>query len=577
MESAGSGTAASQVITVGTLITTLQPQVDILLERIYQSSSGLFPNSTSTEEIANQIATYEAIEVAVRRRRNSLVAINRLPIDIVHCIFAEALDLDRIHDADFPLDRVEAHRKHLFRLRCVSVSWNEFCLVSSRYWSAINLGVSEEIIVRTMKRAQQAPLCLYALLPTSPAERKIWDVNHPHRNTLQNQIDQVRSIRTNSPEASKFFKTLLSHGPSLLETLDLTTWPQSSWGADIIVPLPTGLERLRQIKAVDWRPNAAASQLCKLQTLVLRGWAGHSAKTIHLLAECTNLQKLFITFHETRNDGRVSGPTELLPAVTLPRLQELVTDFRGIESFKFLIKRLTFPPGSKGSVRIEQVAPQHPEAEVMESLCNFILPSTATQPVLNMAVLDVHCHPDPHPRIIYSAGFRSVDLGGPTPGEQAVRFVKMITAFQTRLNRPPLTIILHNCRGTDGILRYLADVDARKVLIKSPTDINGVLRLMENGSPSGTAAKPKLSFGSLQELIIEDTNINAQQLTGMVARRKRHLGVISGPCIEKISLVKCHLTGASLKQAAKGLGELGVVLGGTGCTVFSGKQTRSLS
>ncbi|KAG8976493.1 hypothetical protein FRC05_003736 [Tulasnella sp. 425] len=568
MESADGGTATSQKITFGALIATLQPQADSLLEKIYEFSLSLFPNSTLANMSANQITTYEAIEVAIRRRRNGLAAINRVTIDIIHCIFAEVLDLDRIHDADYPLDRVEAHRKQLFRLRCVSSQWNEFILASPRYWSAINIGVSSEVIIRTMERAQHVPLCLYALLPTGTAGREMWRCNHLHRQTLQNQIAQVRSIRTNSPEASQFCETLLSRRPPILETLELT-WPQSRWGTETIKQLPAGLEHLHQVKAVDWRPNEASSQLCKLQTLVLGGSPRLGARTIHLLAKCINL--LTLVFHE--HDGWPSGSTAPVPTATLPRLQELTLDFKGVESPKFLLKRLAFPPQSKGSLRIEY--PSYPDAEVIDTLSNFILPNTAARPIPDGAVINIHRKPDQSTwattRIIYSAGVRSVDLGGPTSSDQAAGFTKLIKAFQTRLNDPPLTIKLINYQKTDFMFRRLADVDVRKVLVKAPKDFYDVLWLIGSSHPSGIRDKPQLPFASLQELSIEDARINAKQLIGMVATRRRLLRAISQPCLRKISLVNCRLIDTSLEKITTELAVLGVVLIGTGCTFFRGK------
>lgn len=517
---------------------------------------------------ANQITTYEAIEVAIRRRRNGLAAINRVMVDIIHCIFAEVLDLDRIHDVDYPLDRVEAHRKQLFRLRCVSSQWNEFILASPRYWSAINIGVSPEGIIRTMERAQHVPLCLYALLPTSPAGREMWKCNHLHRQTLQNQISQVRSIRTNSPEASQFCETLLSHRPPILETLELT-WPRSHWGTETIRQLPVGLEHLHQVKAVDWRPNEASSQLCRLQTLVLGGEPHLGAKTIHLLAKCINLLTLVITSHE--HDGWASESTAPLPTATLPRLQELTLDFRGVGSPNFLLKRLAFPPQSKGSLRIEHLS--DPDEEVIDTLSNFILPSTTTRPIPDVAVLTIHRKPNQPTwvtaRIMYSAGVRSVDLGAPTSSDQAARFTKMIKAFQTRLNDPPLTVKLINYQKADVMFRHLADMGVRKVLVKAPKDFYDVLWLIGNGRPSGTRDEPQLPFASLQELSIEGTRINAKQLIGMVATRRRLLRAISQPCLRKISLVNCRLIDTSLEQVTRELAVLGVVLIGTGCRVLS--------
>ncbi|KAG8918090.1 hypothetical protein FRC01_002047 [Tulasnella sp. 417] len=522
----------------------------------------LFPNLTP----ANEIAVCEAIEIAVRRRRNSRVAINRLAVDIVHYIFAEALDLDRLHDVDFPLDSIETHRKQLFQLRCVSVAWNEFLLASPRYWSAINMGVSSEVLEKKLERARQTPLCLYTLLVTTKVGKEM--ASHNYRTVLESIGAQVKSIRTNDTKVAEVCKGLVSSRMPLLESLEL---PSSHYWRGSLQLLPIGVENLRQIKSEGWLPNAASPQLRDLHTLVLSGWITFSSRAIQILAACQNLLTLNIS-SRTLGHWESADPSLTL---SLPRLQELTLQFQDASHFGILTRRLDTPLRTRRSLRLEQFYHRlHPNAELIDNLYHFIFPSPTIPPTLDAAVVSIYGRKEAHSnqaiRVTYSAGVRSFDSGLPPEwAEQPNRFVDGIKDFQTRFNNPPLMIKLINHWDKDVLLPHLANVDIRRIWVTSAQDISVVLALIGSSNPtlpSGTPDSTEWPFESVQELTIEDNQLNAKQLTRIVGIRQRHLRASSRSWLKTIRLVNCHLIGMPFAKAAKELEALGVVLTETGCT-----------
>ncbi|KIO20422.1 hypothetical protein M407DRAFT_29947 [Tulasnella calospora MUT 4182] len=96
----------------------------------------------------------QIVESAVRRRRNDRVPFNQLSIDVIYCVFAELLELDRIYDPTFPTIAIERHRKNLFTVRRVSTVWNDFLVSSPRYWPAVNIGNDRILVKLAITRAQ---------------------------------------------------------------------------------------------------------------------------------------------------------------------------------------------------------------------------------------------------------------------------------------------------------------------------------------------------------------------------------------------------------------------------------------
>ncbi|KAG8892011.1 hypothetical protein FRC00_012807, partial [Tulasnella sp. 408] len=144
-----------------------------------------------------------------------------------------------------------------------------------------------------------------------------------------------------------------------------------------------------------------------------------------------------------------SDPSEReKPSTTfaLPSLQDLELQFVWKEQWDF-ITRLDTPFHARGSLRFNYMGFLQPDAKVTDSLCRFILPNTATPPILDAAVVSIYGRSQQllsfqFARITYSAGARSIDLGTAGSAEQEDQFVVAIKAFQARVNNPPLKLIL---------------------------------------------------------------------------------------------------------------------------------------
>lgn len=352
----------------------------------------------------------------------------------------------------------------------------------------------------------------------------------------------------------------------LLESLEL---PFAQMGADIIQILQPCLHNLRQIKALDEWPDVAVPELHNLRTLVLSKGAIGAGAT-HLLAACANLLTLSMKMWGRSYPSERENPFTTFP---LPSLQELELELVWPKQCDF-ITRLDTPFHARGSLRLgSMVLPEHDE-KVIDSLGHFILPNTATRPILDAAVVSIygrnhHFISFQFTRITYSAGARSIDFGTALSAEKEDRFIGAIRAFQARVNNPPLKIILADYSTEHTTLPRLANAGVRTIWVKSDNDISAVLTSIEStGStlPSGTPHDSEWPFESLQELIIEHNQLNVKQLTRVVGIRQQHLRANSKSWLKRILLVNCHLIGMPFEKAEKELAALGVSLTETGCT-----------
>lgn len=354
----------------------------------------------------------------------------------------------------------------------------------------------------------------------------------------------------------------------LLESLKL---PFSQLGTDIIQLLQPCLQNLRQIRAVDEWPDVAMPELHNLRTLILSEWT-IGPGTTHLLAACANLLTLSITLS---NQSDPSEPGKPPTTFALPSLQELTLEFEWTKQCDF-ITRLDTPCHARGSLRMNYMGFSQPDAKVTDSFCQFIFPNTVTPPILDEAVVSIYGRnrqwlSHQLARITYSAGIRSIDLGAAGSKEQEDLFVRAIKAFQARVNNPPLKIILIDYSTEDTALPRLANAGVRTIWVKSGKDISAVLTSIgsnRSSLPSGTPHDTEWPFDSVQELIIENSQLNVKQLTRVVGIRQQHLRANSKSWLKRISLVNCYLIGMPFEKAAKELAALGVALVETGCKYF---------
>ncbi|KAG8914365.1 hypothetical protein FRC00_014219 [Tulasnella sp. 408] len=512
-----------------------------------------------------EIAICEAIEVIIRRRRNKRLVHSRLPADIIHCVFSLALDLDRIHEPDLPLDVLEDHRKQLFRMRCVSAAWNEFLVSGPRYWPAVNLRTPSDILKTHLQRAEEAPLCIYSINRT---ERRRGSPPLPDELPLLAFMPQVRTIRSNNDEFLPVWKGLLQCDMPTLETLDLTA--SVDWGdlLDELVAewLSGNLPMVRNVIARGWQPLSNVAWLANLRSLVFRRPTRLDVNLLRILGQCSNLSRLRIEVDGTGwNDEE---PEDSLPNISLPNLRKLELEFDVLQDVRHLVRRLDIPQSAQGSLNITY-APQSEEA--VEDLAHFIFPEgTGSKPPTN-PLLQIHNLTRQPLPVTYTAGTRSITFAVPDRTEEWDLFENILVVLQNRLNNPPLHVHLDSPTDLQaGTLRRLGNLNVQLIRAKCSAgfldNIIAAIGSRHENLPSGTVeGDHNWPFESLRELILERADLSLGQIPRLVGIRRRYLKTSSKEWLKRITLVDCNLRGMSLLTATQQLAGIEVTLVAEGC------------
>ncbi|KAG9012234.1 hypothetical protein FRB90_006780 [Tulasnella sp. 427] len=532
---------------------------------ILPGSYSLLSNENPTGHSSGEIALYEAIEFAVRRRRNSRVPFNILPIDIIHHVFAETLDLHWIHDLDFPVKSIEAHRTKLYLLRRVSVSWNALILATPTYWAAVNLGVSLPVLETALARAQNSPLCLYSLELTSEVS------DHNQRLAIvAKRLTQLRSIRTSETRIAGFCQRILR-----LPLLNLATVEFSfdyGWSSNIQT-FPKELRTLRQIKAIKWIPDLSPGQIQHLRKLTIGTSVELGSKAIELLAACTNLVSLSIKAHNSYAGNYNFGSAS--PGATLPHLQVLDLEFDLIKGFKDFSRLLVTPINVQASLAIDRIYETDSTSQAIDDLSDFLCPknppSTPPEAVTMRFNYPLKTSLSLRVKTTYTVGSRSLRLFSSRVEELTGRYFDVIKGIQANLEDPPTTIELVGYSKADRIIRRLGTLNVRVLRVRFHETVNDVLALIgshEPELPSGTVDTTEWPFESLQELFIEGGSMDIKQLSRVVGIRQRYLRASSKSWLKKVALIGCYLNGRSLEKAEKELSKMGVTISKTDCTTF---------
>lgn len=500
----------------------------------------------------------------MRRRRNKRLLFSRLPADVIHSIFTSALDIDRIHEPDLPLEVLEDHRKQLFRMRCVCVAWSGFLVSGPRYWLAVNLRTPPEVLQITLKRAEQAPLCVYSTTSEESRTRAEHPCNEDHT-VLAGSMAYVRTIRSDHRGFLPLWKKLLQSSMTSLETLDLTAI--GDWAAmdeeHVAGWLSDSLPIVRNVTARGWQPLSSATWLENLRSLSLCRPMRVETNMLRMLGQCSNLSRLRIEADGTAWDEE-SEPMESPPKIALPHLRKLELEFDVLQDVRHLVRSLDIPPHAQGSLRI--IYAPHSE-EFVEDLAHFIFPDgTESKPPTN-PLLEIHSPPENPSPATYTAGNRSIKIGIPDRTEEWDLFSNIIVVLQNRLNNPPLTVQLDRPTEREATtLRRLGNLNVQKIHVKNPEkhldEVLAAIGSSHENLPSGTVPDGhNWPFESLREFVIEAAGLSLSQLARLVGIRQRYLRTSSKEWLKRITLVACNLWGGlSLSGATVQLGAIGVTL-----------------
>lgn len=550
---------------------TIRGEVDTFLGDLFSKLNHLVSDKSPSKKADIELRLCEIVESAVRRRRNDRVLFAQLPMDVVHCVFAEALDLERIYDVDFPIRAIGMHKKHMSRMRLVSVAWNEFLVSSPRYWRAINVWAHPRLVKLSIKRARDTPLVLFTGLRVPRDERQPGVV----KSTLRKHSSQVRVIRSDYTDTWELLKYLIKKGMPMLQTMELASNSfMGRSGEPASTCLVAELPQLRDLVALDWEPPAGAVWLRNLRTLSISEMRNLSRNTLWMLAACDNLRRLGIL--TPRNFGERASEEELsdVPAtITLPNLQELDMQLGDEWAFGEIVRRLSTPLLTHGLLRFDHWHPlaSQPNARMIEDVGHFISPRNGVQSTVKETLIEIHWDWGVAPLSWFSfkAGCRVIGLPRPVHGVQEDRYVDTIANMQTVLGNPPLSVTVIGHANTDTFVRKMADVGVKTIRIKGPeTDL--VAALASIGSrrpnlPSGEITDTDWPFESLTELIVEDITLNIGRLETLVGVRQPYLRSTSKAWLERISLINCRLYGMTLGNGVKRFSKLGVALVGVEC------------
>ncbi|KAG8898496.1 hypothetical protein FRC01_010890, partial [Tulasnella sp. 417] len=384
---------------------------------------------------------------------------SRLPSDIIHCVFSLALDLDRIHEPDLPLDVLEDHRKQLFRMRCVSVAWNEFLVSGPRYWPAVNLRTPPDLLKTNLQRAAEAPLCIYS---TNANERRRETALDPlDKLFLLAFIGQVRTIRSNNKEFLPLWKGLLQCSMPILETLDLTehnSWDMRS-SESPAEWLSGTLPMIRNIMARGWQPQSNAAWLGSLESLGFSRPTIVDMNMLRILSQCGSLSSLRIEVDGWSLDEEV--PTDSYPNIVLPNLRKLELEFDVLQDVCPLVRRLHIPHSAQRSLDII-LAPQ--SEEDVEDLVHFIFPEGTVSKLPTNPLLQIHNLSRQPLRVTYTAGARSITFPVPERFEEWDLLENIIIVIQNRLNNPPFAVELDSPTNIQAsTLRRLGNLNIQRI------------------------------------------------------------------------------------------------------------------
>ncbi|KAG8918807.1 hypothetical protein FRC01_001642 [Tulasnella sp. 417] len=533
----------------------VQERLDVFLEDLLGAAGKLSPAVSST---AVKIKIFDTIDKIIRRRRNEHTHFIQLPADVVRLIFGMALNLDRIHDPDLPLDALEEHRRNLFKMRRVSVAWNAFLLARPEYWCAIDVTSPAP---ESIARAQQTPLCLFSKrgsgVGSTPALERLNSV-------LLGRMKQVRTLRLDKEDAYDFAIRSLRAGLPDLETLELTKATDWDDMGEEFVPENIGdqLPSIRHLTTVGWQPSADALWLQNLKVLILKSPLELNSHLLRVLSACRNLSKL--TLHADDGPESAEEMTDAPSLVDLPHLEEINLEVLMCPDVGYILPILRLPSHSRRFLRIDdEISVEASHSDI----CRFLYPYPDGSLPPQETTMKIYSDPSSYPRVTYTAGTAGLDLSPALDDPSSTEFPALIQAVQTHIKSPPLTVILHDVDEW-GVLIWqrLRDFHMAKIWVKYMERM-GLVEVLERLGNKHAPFAPKPAeeeetwpFESLEELTLEETELDPGRLIKMVEARQQYLREFSKAWLKRITLISCLIYGTRLDDAVPRLAAMGVTL-----------------
>ncbi|KAG9016751.1 hypothetical protein FRB90_002273 [Tulasnella sp. 427] len=559
------------------LTTGLVRRVEGFLDEILASKDILGGGSNDLEK---EVEMHSAIEIILRRSRNKRLLINRMPTDIIHLIFSFASSHSQIHDPSTTLIVLGEHRKQIFIMRCVCTLWNDFIVSGSQYWQVINLRTPSGIIQSSLKRAENAPLCVYSIENKDRRSKEVVQLEATEKYLLDS-ITHIRTIRSEEPRFLPLWKALLKQSTPLLETLKLTArndWSGLGSNFPIAEWLVNDLPIIRNVTARGWQPSPDAIWLGNLRSLAFRAPMLISSNLLNALTRCTGLLKLRIE-GDGDDSWQADATAQPKPSkIAFPNLQILELELEPVVYIRYLVRQLEVPRETHASLRLVHLP--HSE-ELVEDLAYFICPpppdgAKSIKPP-STATVEVHTISNHNILAIYISGTRSVafkiDPLNQWPDQPT--FEHIITTINGRLNKPQISVQVDpHSGGQAEVLRILADLNCVKSLcisnkVSDQCYLDMLIAAIADPCeflPSGISVPGEQfwPFEALRELIFENVDGASSEVVKLVGKRWRYLKASKGRWLDRVVLKGC-LGGLSLARTGTNLEGMGVELFVDGC------------
>ncbi|KAG8900282.1 hypothetical protein FRC01_010191, partial [Tulasnella sp. 417] len=482
-----------------------------------------------------------------------------LAADLVHAIFQLILELDRVHDYDAPFETLNEIRKTTFYMRCVSALWNQFILSSPQYWCIVNVRAPQAAMVRTIERAQSAPLCIYSVKPEH-WEAVRFDKILPLLETRQGQI---RTLRLDDRDLYGFGTSLLRLSLPNLRTLEVV--PRFDPYREVPT-LAYDMPQLRHLKSTAWDPTSDVSWIQGLETLVLRGLDGFGPDLYRALGLCAHsLRRLSLRLGFSL-EGLPPTPT----TISIPLLEELRLDAASRGTVMEVTRRILIPPSAGGIIH---VILEPGDLAAIQNLVDFLFPAERNAPASGQGLIEI----DAETGLLvanYARGNRVFRFGIPDIAQgdyEAIRDV--IQYLDLRFGHPVISVTISCNEPYDAemlVLLASSNVQSISILTYCPGELANFLQTTIGKRKAETPeqadsdeGEEALGFQSVRHLAIDTKYRELEELeevASVIATRQEQLRAKGKSTLEEMVLCHCYPDEMIFADAQSKLGAVGIRL-----------------